>query len=359
MEFGVFSNGQRRNEIAAISYEQDLREIILADELGFTEAWISEHLSTPATPRPDRLPVADLLTCKAAGMTRQIRLGPAIRPLPFLHPFQVAMEAAVCDHLLQGRYQFGIGPSGSHSDQLQQRGIIVGEETPGERNERLHEALDFIMQCWRSEGPFDYSGKFWSGVGIRSLPKPYQKPHMPVGVASGSQTGGSVELAGRNGFMLLSHQFETAPSIRQNGDRYMAAGREAGLQPTRKQLRACRYVHVADSVEQAKSELRDGVTASIDFHKSRGRLQKMLPPGYSADDVNVDTLVEVGHLIVGDPDHVASQIAAFHEEAGGFGLLMLLTGHDYTEWDAFERSMRRFVADVAPQLRDLDADAVG
>jgi hypothetical protein len=37
-DFGLFSNGTRRNTVAADSYDEDLDEIILADRLGFTEA---------------------------------------------------------------------------------------------------------------------------------------------------------------------------------------------------------------------------------------------------------------------------------------------------------------------------------
>jgi alkanesulfonate monooxygenase SsuD/methylene tetrahydromethanopterin reductase-like flavin-dependent oxidoreductase (luciferase family) len=44
MRFGIFSNGQRNNSVAAITYAEDLYEVVLADKLGFEEAWISEHI---------------------------------------------------------------------------------------------------------------------------------------------------------------------------------------------------------------------------------------------------------------------------------------------------------------------------
>ena len=59
--------------------------------------------------RPDQLPSADLFICKAAALTKQIRMGPGIRPLPFFHPLQVATDCAVCDHLTDGRYIAGFG----------------------------------------------------------------------------------------------------------------------------------------------------------------------------------------------------------------------------------------------------------
>ena len=43
MEFGIFSNGFRPHQVAGDSYDEDIREIVLAEELGFRDAYISEH----------------------------------------------------------------------------------------------------------------------------------------------------------------------------------------------------------------------------------------------------------------------------------------------------------------------------
>ena len=72
MEFGIFSNGERANQLAADSYDEDLYEIVVADKLGLKEAWVSEHVPRgDGSSRPDTVPVADLLICKAAAVTKQ------------------------------------------------------------------------------------------------------------------------------------------------------------------------------------------------------------------------------------------------------------------------------------------------
>src|SRR5665213_2752999 len=148
MEFGLFSNGQRRNPIAKASYDADLAEIVLADDLGMKEGWISEHGTFVPFQAPDQLPCADLFICKAAAQTTQIRLGPGIRPLPFFHPLQVATEAAVCDHLTGGRYMagfgLGIGAGGG------QRGVL-----PASQRAMVREAIDLILKAWTATEPFD------------------------------------------------------------------------------------------------------------------------------------------------------------------------------------------------------------
>ena len=68
MEFGIFSNGFRPHTTASQTYEEDLQEIILADQLGFRDAYISEHHGEPVyINKVDTLPVPELLMCKAAG----------------------------------------------------------------------------------------------------------------------------------------------------------------------------------------------------------------------------------------------------------------------------------------------------
>ena len=80
MEFGIFSNGFRPHTTAAQTYDEDLAEIVHADELGFQYAFISEHHGEPVyIDKIDTLPVPELLMCKAAALTKQIRMGAAVK----------------------------------------------------------------------------------------------------------------------------------------------------------------------------------------------------------------------------------------------------------------------------------------
>ena len=60
--------------------------MVLADQLGVREAWISEHGTLVSFQAPDQLPSADLFICKAAALTQQIRpaghLGAALLSSP-------------------------------------------------------------------------------------------------------------------------------------------------------------------------------------------------------------------------------------------------------------------------------------
>ena len=106
MQFALFSNGQRRNSVAKVSYDDDLDEIILADNWhrgGLDQRARGVRDLPCARPASVRRP----FICKAAALTKQIRMGPGIRALPYFHPLQVATDVAVCDHLTDGRYMAG------------------------------------------------------------------------------------------------------------------------------------------------------------------------------------------------------------------------------------------------------------
>src|SRR4030088_1763072 len=111
MEFGIFSNGFRPHTTASQTYEEDLSEIVLADQLGFRDAYISEHHGEAVyIDKVDTLPVPELLMCKAAGLTKRIRMGAAVKLIHLAHPVDTAIQAAVTDHVVgRGRFIFGFG----------------------------------------------------------------------------------------------------------------------------------------------------------------------------------------------------------------------------------------------------------
>ena len=185
MQIGIFSNGNRNNKVAKLSYDEDLKEIIVADRLGMREAWISEHGTFLAWQAPDALPCADLMICKAAALTTQIRMGPGIRPVPFFHPLQLATDAAVCDHLTNGRYIAGFGV-GINVANNRQRGPL-----PADPRLMMREAIDLILRAWSAPEPFDWHGQVWQGEKWHIIPKPLTD--IEVGIAC-SRTDSTIEL---------------------------------------------------------------------------------------------------------------------------------------------------------------------
>ena len=352
MDFGIFSNGFRVHTSASQTYDEDIREIVLADQLGFRDCYISEHHGEPPyIGRVDTIPVPELLMCKAAGLTKQIRMGAAVKLIHLQHPVDVAIQAAITDHLLgKGRFIFGFG-SGFNSPLFsEERGL-----TYEDRHARLAESLEVILKCWEAKEPFDWVGKYWNGKGIVALPKPVTAPHMPMATATDSEV--MIKIAAERGYSLLSAFLEPAPRLRAKAAKYADIARAAGHSNPRRNVTASRIVYIANSRKEAIEDMRAAVAFEVGIQAQRGFL-KMLKSLFNLDVPNdsraIEALVEADLYVLGDADQVAGRLNDFYDASGGFGTFLIVTGKDWASREKRERSMRLFMEQVAPQLRHLD-----
>jgi limonene 1,2-monooxygenase len=352
MKFGICSHGFRPHTTAQQTYAEDIGEIVLADELGFEVAFIAEHHGEPPSiNKVDTIPTPELMMCKAAALTRRIRMGAAVKLIHLHHPLDVAIQAAVTDHLIgDNRFIFGFGSGFPLPLMCEERGL-----TYDDRHARLRESLDFILKAWDTDEPFDWAGRYWHGKGVIALPKPRVRPHMPIATATESEE--TVRLAGERGYTLISAFLEGADRLRPKADIYAAAARAAGRANPRQDITASRIVWVADSQAQAIEDMRDAVAYEVSVQDQRGFL-KMLKQVFDLDVPNdrtaIEALVESGFYLVGEPDDVAAQIKDFWEASGGFGTFLTVCGKDWATREKRATSMRRFAEEVAPQLADLD-----
>jgi len=343
VNFGIWSNGWRPHTSPQLAYEEDLKEIILADELGMRDAWISEHHAEAVyVGRVDVLPAPDLLMCKAAGLTKRIRFGAAVKVIHLMHPVDSALQAATAAHVVgDGRYIFGFG-SGFPNPMFSEERGMSGEL----RKERTEEALELILECWAQEEPFDWNGRFWSGRNITVLPKP--PAGMPIATATFSPE--TLKLAGRRGYLALT---AGDPALmRKNAAIYMEAAEDAGRENPLENLVVPASIYVTDSEAEGIADLRAGIEYELTFYRERGLL-KMLGANLGLDEVSFDSLVAAGQFVIGDPDSVYERLEALHEESGGFGTLLYRCGKGWAEPSKIETSMRRFMAEVAPRLSKL------
>src|SRR3990167_6231367 len=132
--------------------EEDQEAIVLADRLGFTEAFVGEHVSSGS----ERITSPLIFLATLIHRTRQIRLGTGVINLPQLHPATVAAHAAMFDHLSRGRFIMGIGPGGLVSD-LEVFDVGQAELRPL----MMQESIDIILRLWSEDPPYEIDGRFW------------------------------------------------------------------------------------------------------------------------------------------------------------------------------------------------------
>jgi len=111
-----------------------------------------------------------------AARTNSLRIGPLITPLPRRRPWKLAREAVSLDHLSRGRVVLGVGIGTDHSREFSAFGEPSDDHT---RAELLDEGLDIVTQLWTGES-VHHSGRHFHADGVRFLPRPFQRPRIPI-----------------------------------------------------------------------------------------------------------------------------------------------------------------------------------
>ena len=132
-----------------LSLREDREAFLLADELGFTEAYVGEHV----TDKAENITSCIAFLAWIAAATKQIKLGTGTINMPNTHPATVAASMAMLDHMLDGRLIFGISPGGLLSD-----AELFGN-LDANRNEMFLESINQVLDIWASEPPYNLQGK--------------------------------------------------------------------------------------------------------------------------------------------------------------------------------------------------------
>src|SRR5205085_3475909 len=146
MSLGIFMmplHPPQRDPVRTL--QEDRETIILADRLGFHDAFVGEHL----TDRCENITNSFIFLATLIAETTQIKLGTGTSNLSHSHPVLVAAHAAMFDHLAQGRFIFGISPGALSSD-AEALGMLQED-----RNKIFAEAIDVILAIWERDAPYD------------------------------------------------------------------------------------------------------------------------------------------------------------------------------------------------------------
>jgi len=148
----------------------------VADDSGFDHCWNMDHLASLGP--DDDLDIFEAWTLLAgmAAHTRHTRIGCSVTGNTYRHPAVLAKAAVTVDHLSGGRLEFGIGAGWAENEHTM-TGLPFG--TPGDRADRLEEALPIIRSLW-TETRTTFTGKHYRFSDAVAEPKPVQTPHPPI-----------------------------------------------------------------------------------------------------------------------------------------------------------------------------------
>jgi len=167
-----------------ISREQIISSARKAEELGYDSLSVNDHIVF----RTDWLDAISSLSAIAA-VTNKIKIGTSILNVVVRNPVICAKALSSIDIISEGRLFAGLGPGSSKGD-YDACGVPFED-----RWKRFSEALEVIHALWNEKDEpdsqsLDYEGKYYKLKGASIQPKPYQKPHPPIMIASwGSEQG--------------------------------------------------------------------------------------------------------------------------------------------------------------------------
>lgn len=338
--------------------KQDREAIILADKLGFASAFVGEHLTDACENITNSMTFLATLIPE----TKQIKLATGTANLSQQHPLLIATQAAMFDHLAEGRFILGISAGALVTDS-EALGTL-GED----RNKMFAEAIDVILAIWERDPPYniDFPDNRYKvtvektaalHLGVGYLGKPYQKPRPEIcGTVVAPFSPGVVHM-GKRDFHPLSANFLLSQHLKSHWQNYSKGKAEVGAEADTDDWRVARTIFVADDDTVAERYGRTEPASPYRFYYSQmaGKLargkrlyvfksHKEQPDEEVTHDFIMDRLV-----IHGSVNKVVDAILALHEEIGDFGELVY-GGMDWVDPALARRSMQLLAEEVMPRV---------
>ena len=335
--------------------KEDREFCLIADRLGFTEAYFGEHITDAAENITSNL----IFIASLIHDTKNIKLGSGTVNMTNHHPAMVAAEVAMLDHMLEGRFIFGISPGGLMSD------AEVFGNIDEDRTAMFVEAMNHVLAIWEGEPPYNLTGDYWNisvertmmtDIGQGYIARPYQKPHPPIVVTAVAPFSAGITEAAKRGWDPISANFLQPQWVASHWPKYVdgcqAANREAN--PANWRVAKSVFVCPDDKVAERYATGADGPY----YFYYNSLFTKLMKGGRANlfkthrdqpdEELNVPTIVD--QLVIrGSVNRVVDQLLEFHEITGDFGTL-LYAGHDWMDKDLAIRSMELMAQEVMPAV---------
>src|SRR3954466_8077192 len=337
------------------SLKEDREAFLLADELGYTEAYVGEH----TTDQAENITSCIAFIAWIAAATKRIKLGTGTINMPNIHPAALAANMAMLDHMLEGRLIFGISPGGLLSD------AEAFGNLDANRNEMFLEAINQVLQIWNGEAPYSIKGKYWNitterhfipEIGQGFIARPLQQPHPPIVVTAVAPFSKGVTEAAARGWDPISANFLMPAWVKSHWPKYVEGCKRGGRPAETANWRVGKSVFVAKDTATAKAYATDPNGPYVYYYRSlftklkRGGRIELFKTRRDQPDEEVTLESICDKLIIhGTPDSVADQLLAFQEDVGPFGTL-LYAGKDWKDRDLGRQSMILMAEKVMPQV---------
>ena len=159
------------------NFDELWEQAAAAEAAGLDHVWLGDSIAVPNKGRGDCLTsMAALAMC-----TRTIRIGTVPLLASLRNPVLLAQALATLDVIAKGRLLIGVSPGPVADDirlQFEACGVPASEKAG-----RLDETLSILRALW-AEHRIDFAGRYFRLNETGILPRPLQKPGVPIFVAA-------------------------------------------------------------------------------------------------------------------------------------------------------------------------------
>jgi limonene 1,2-monooxygenase len=345
MRFGAFIAPHfPSNEHPSLALDHDMDKVVWMEKMGFHEAWMGEHHSSGweinASP--------ELFAAAVSQRTSTIKLGLGVVSLPYHNPFMVADRVRQLDHITKGRTILGMGPGSLPSD-----AYMIGVPT-SEARDRMEEAIDPIVRLLNGEVVTAKSS--WFNLQEASIQlNSYTDEGVEIAVASQVSPTGALA-AGKHGLSMLSIGATSSGGYNALSSNWKVAedsAAEHGNRMNRDSWRLVGPVHIAETRQQARDNVRYGMESWIKYMSTVAALPLAPPAGVDP----IDFMIESGFGVIGTPDDFVAQMERLSEQSGGFGTFLNLDNH-WADWGDTKRSYELIGRFAIPKINKLNENRV-
>jgi alkanesulfonate monooxygenase SsuD/methylene tetrahydromethanopterin reductase-like flavin-dependent oxidoreductase (luciferase family) len=332
-------------------YERYLKELVLADELGFDALVVNEHHNTVYS----MMATPNLIAAALVPQTKRARICVWGTPPNLMLPNRLAEEYAILDVMSNGRLEVAF-PLGTGME------YWANPVSPATAREKFRESLKIILQAWTADGPTDHYGTHYTYRFLNPWPRPMQRPHPPCYIV-GTGSPETIDIAAEHGFGYAS-VFVTQQRAHElnQGLRKRAADFGKTLRPD--QFPILTFVYVAETEERAHQEYEPHLKSFFENYL-RTTQQYLAPPGYlsveqlkiraaGADKMHggfdLDALSKAFFIAIGTPDKVANKLGEWAEWMGSNHINAVMHVADMPHWKMV-KNLTVFAEEVIPRLR--------
>jgi limonene 1,2-monooxygenase len=345
LRFGVFHApyhlpmGQNPN----LALHRDLEFVQHLDRLGFDEAWIGEHHSCGCELIPDPI----VFISNVAPRTTNIKLGTGVLSLPYHNPLWVADRFILLDHLTRGRAMLGLGPGALTTD-----AYMIGID-PLEQRNALEEDADVLMRLFAGETVSVKTARYELQEARTQVPA-YSDFDVAV-AAVASPTG--PRIAGKYGAGILSIGAtmsamtpDGVDTLGMHWDVMEQKAAEYGQVADRSKWRLVGPMHIAETREKAREDVKHGIDAWFDYFQDVQAAVHFEVAGKTTEE-RIDFVINSGLGVIGTPDDAVEQISKLQaQSSGGFGAYLVMT-HEWADWATTLHSYELMAERVFPAFK--------